>query len=156
MRLMDLRIASRLGIAFGLLTLLMVAAVLMSMRGMAQVEAQLEEITTVNNVEASLANEMLQQALLTATGARDVVLFTEEKDMANAIERVKAARPCGPSHQGQMLTRVSPMVSAAPSVGTPASRAPDSHRAHCSPSASGPVRSWLPELTATRPPECNR
>jgi ABC-type sulfate/molybdate transport systems ATPase subunit len=65
-----------------------------------------------------------------------------------------AARPAGLSHQGQMVTRVSSISSDSPSVGTPARRASASHSAHCSPSPSGPVRSWLPELTATRPAAC--
>ena len=44
-----------------------------------------------------------------------------------------ASRPSGPSHHGQMVTRVSPTTSESPSVGTPAARASASHSADCSP-----------------------
>jgi len=49
-----------------------------------------------------------------------------------------------------MVMSVSPNSIESPSVGTPAARACASHRAQFSPCPSGPVRSWLPEETATR------
>ena len=64
--------------------------------------------------------------------------------------------PIGPSHHGHTVINVPPISSESPSVDAPVLRASSSHNAARSPFASSPVRSWLPELTTTRPADCSR
>lgn len=90
--LRNLSIRLRLSLGFGLLTLLLVASAWVGWRGITQVKANLTEVTAFNNVQAALASEMLGATLRLGIHARDVVIFTDDKAMNAAIEKVEAAR----------------------------------------------------------------
>ena len=91
MHLSNLRIRTRLGVAFGLITLLLIGAIGMGLRGMSEVSAELAQIN-LNNQQASLAKEMLRQSLLVSIATSQVILYTDGKSMAGANDELKKAR----------------------------------------------------------------
>ena len=90
--LRDLPIRLRLGLGFGLVTLLLFASAWVGGRGIEQIKDHLTEVTDVNNVQAALAVDMLDATLRLGIHARDVVIYTDEKAMNDAIAAVQAAR----------------------------------------------------------------
>jgi len=90
--LRNLSIAVRLGLGFGLLTLLLLAAAWVGGRGIEQVQARLVEIADVNNTQSRLANTMLDATLRLGLHSRDVVIFTDSASMDEAVAQVMEAR----------------------------------------------------------------
>ena len=91
MHLSNIRIRTRLGVAFGLMTLLLMGAIGMGLRGMSEMSAHVAQIN-LNNQQASLAKEMLRQSLLVSIATSQVILYADEKSMAGANEELKMAR----------------------------------------------------------------
>ena len=85
-------IGFRLGWVFGIVLLMLVGVASLGLRGMAQVQEQLETITKVNNTEARLAYRLLFNTQQFDTYLRDMALLTSEREVNATYEKLKQSR----------------------------------------------------------------
>ncbi|MEM5461959.1 methyl-accepting chemotaxis protein [Paraburkholderia phytofirmans] len=81
-----MRVASRLGIGFTLVSLLLVLVKLFVLNRMSQLEASMVDITDVNSVEAALANRLDQCSSNRALALRNLILLQPDQHDQIAIE----------------------------------------------------------------------
>lgn len=85
----NLNIPTRLTLGFGLVISLLIVVASLGTFGMSRINAALRDITDVNNVEAQLANRMKSTLEQRSIAIRNVVLLTEDKDMARQVEVIR-------------------------------------------------------------------
>jgi methyl-accepting chemotaxis protein len=78
--LSNARLGTRLAISFGLVLLLLVSIAATGIWQLTQLEARLNDIANVNNVETANATAMRVAVNQVATGVRDLVLVTDEAE----------------------------------------------------------------------------
>jgi methyl-accepting chemotaxis protein len=85
-----MRVASRLGIGFGLMAILLVAATVLGLNRMAFIKGQADNITKVNNVESRLVAAMDLTVTERALGMRNLMLLesTNTKEVQMEVDRV--------------------------------------------------------------------
>jgi methyl-accepting chemotaxis protein len=88
----NLKIGARLGLGFGFVLLLLAIVAGLGVTRMAAINGALEEITQVNNPETRLAVTMRIQLNRVGSAVRDLVLLTDEAEMAKVKTSLDAAR----------------------------------------------------------------
>ena len=88
----NLKLGTRLGLAFGLVLLLLLGTAALGMSRMAQVESRLEEIVKVNNEETRLAVAMRIAVNQVSMATRDLVLQTDAAEIQKVHEGLLASR----------------------------------------------------------------
>ena len=88
----NMKISLRLGLAFGLVLLLLVVIAGMGISRMGQVEDRLEEIVNVNNQKEKLAVAMRIAVNQVASAAREIVLLNEVADMQVVNDELQKSR----------------------------------------------------------------
>jgi methyl-accepting chemotaxis protein len=84
-----MKVATRLGVGFGAVLVLLVLVALLGLNSMAGIQSRLDAIVRENTVEAGLASEMLRLTQDKAIAVRNIVMLTEMADMQPEDERVK-------------------------------------------------------------------
>ena len=87
-----MKLSTRLALGFALLLVLLAAMAALGIHRMAQIQARLDEIVKVNNVQSKLAVAMRVAVNRVAISTRNLILLTEEADMRAEAEKMKLAR----------------------------------------------------------------
>ena len=90
MKFSSMKVGHRLAAAFGLVMLLLVALGATGVYRIAQIEKRLEEIVSVNNVQATLAINMRLSLYDRMVALRNLVILTDESDVGPEVERLLA------------------------------------------------------------------
>src|SRR5665647_3836692 len=88
----NLKIGTRLGLAFGTVLLLLAGIAYISWSSLAATKAQVDKITNENNVRIALANKMQGNINLVARSVRNYILYTDKAERQKEVERIAAAR----------------------------------------------------------------
>jgi len=90
MSLNDLRVATRLGVGYGVMSLMLLVVTVLGLNRMAYIKSQADEITKVNNVEAHLAAAMDLTVTERALALRNLFLLESEnkKEVQMEVDRV--------------------------------------------------------------------
>ena len=86
MNFAKMKVSTRLGIGFALVSVMLALVTLLGLNRMAQMETQIEEITKVNNVESKLASSMYQTITERALGLRNLILLADTNKQESDIE----------------------------------------------------------------------
>jgi methyl-accepting chemotaxis protein len=89
MNIKNLKIGTRLGGAFAIMLLLLVAVAALAFSRMALMQVSMAEIAKVNDVEARLATAMRVSVLTKSLVLRNIALMTEAADMNPEVARLK-------------------------------------------------------------------
>jgi methyl-accepting chemotaxis protein len=92
MNINQLRVASRLGIGFGLMAILLVVVSVLGLNRMAFIKSQADNITKINNVEGRLASIMDLTVTERALALRNLVLLesSNTKEVQMEVDRIAA------------------------------------------------------------------
>ncbi len=85
----NMKIGVRLGLGFGLVLVLMLVLAILGLSRMAAIEGHLEEIVGDNMVKIDLASDLREGVQTVAVAVRNVVLLTDEADMAAEAKRIE-------------------------------------------------------------------
>ena len=92
MKLENMRIGARLGAGFGIVLLLLAAAIGLGLRNMDTIEEALLDVTQKHNVKLAAAESMSKAQMSAILATANVVLLTDEGEMAAEDRKVLAAR----------------------------------------------------------------
>lgn len=92
MNLGNLKVRTRLAIAFGLVVLVTIAMGLFSLNRLGAIEANLEEIVLSNNVRMQLNQDMSESVHVVARVMRTIILLDERADHEREYEKITKAR----------------------------------------------------------------
>jgi methyl-accepting chemotaxis protein len=82
-----MRISVKLGLAFSSLVLFLVITVAVALNGLSTVNSSLLNITQVNNVEAKMANELLESVQEIRVAYRTVIIVTSQTEINAAMAK---------------------------------------------------------------------
>ena len=88
MSLRNLTVAQRLGMGFGLVSVLLVVIIALGLTSMRQIEERMREITKVNDVETRLAQAMDLTVTERALALRNLILLKEDKEIQIEVKRI--------------------------------------------------------------------
>src|SRR5882762_1157074 len=86
----DMKVGTRLAMAFGAVLLLLIGVVLTGVSRMSLVNDHLHSITTENNVEAREANDIRASAFRIGLTVRDLIITTDEATLKGQREQLEA------------------------------------------------------------------
>jgi len=86
----DMKVGTRLAMAFGAVLLLLIGVVLTGVSRMSLVNDHLHSITTENNVEAREANDIRANAFRIGLTVRDLIITTDEATLKGQREQLEA------------------------------------------------------------------
>jgi methyl-accepting chemotaxis protein len=89
MKFADMKVGSRLGAAFAVVLVMLVAVTALGIIHMAQIQSRLEEITKVNNAKIKLATEMSATVYDRAVALRNLLLLTDPAQLEPEAESIK-------------------------------------------------------------------
>ena len=90
MKFMNLTIAKRLGLGFGLVALFLLLVITLGLTSMRQIQDRMDETTKVNNVETSLAQTMDLTVTERALALLNLILLKEDKEIQIEVTRIAA------------------------------------------------------------------
>ena len=90
MKLSNIKVATRLGVGFGLVATLLTIVTVLSVERMARIEDQMNEVINVNNVETKLVAGMDLTITERALALRNLILLTDEKEIGIEVKRIAA------------------------------------------------------------------
>src|SRR5471032_2148835 len=110
MNIASMKVATRLGVGFGLVAALLALVAGLGVNRMAQMQDRVNEITQVNSVEARLAATMDLTVTERALALRNLILLTEPKEMQGEVDRIAAQQKKYADAQDQLgaMFRTSP------------------------------------------------
>ncbi|PKB20684.1 methyl-accepting chemotaxis protein [Janthinobacterium sp. 64] len=88
MRFLNLTIAKRLGLGFGLVALFLLLVIALGLTSMRQIQDRMDEATKVNNVETRLAQTMDLTVTERALALRNLILLKENKEIQIEVARI--------------------------------------------------------------------
>ncbi|MGV7207265.1 methyl-accepting chemotaxis protein [Oxalobacteraceae bacterium A2-2] len=88
MKLSNLSVAKRLGIGFGLVSLLLLVVIALGLSSMRQIQGRMVEITKVNGVETRLAQTMDLTVTERALALRNLILLKDAKEIQIETKRI--------------------------------------------------------------------
>ncbi|MDN2696693.1 methyl-accepting chemotaxis protein [Janthinobacterium sp. SUN073] len=88
MRFLNLTIAKRLGLGFGLVALFLLLVIALGLTSMRQIQDRMDEATKVNNVETRLAQTMDLTVTERALALRNLILLKEDKEIQIEVARI--------------------------------------------------------------------
>jgi methyl-accepting chemotaxis protein len=112
MKVINLKIGTRLAISFGLIVLLLVVLAVFALQRLSTVQDHVRDITEGNNVQSALANDMLNSVNRSAIAMRDLLLATDRSQLGPKAELIKAERV----HYGELRDRLVAIFAADPNV----------------------------------------
>lgn len=90
MKLENMKVATRLGVGFALVSALLLTVTALGINRMAQLQERVDEITRVNNVESKLASAMYLTITERALALRNLILLSDEAEIQIEVNRIKA------------------------------------------------------------------
>lgn len=90
MKIGNLKIGTRLGAAFGLVLLMLVAVAVLGMTRMSAIQTSMGVITKANNVEADMATAMGSSVADRMIALRNIVLLEDVGGMSKEVDRIRA------------------------------------------------------------------
>jgi methyl-accepting chemotaxis protein len=90
--LKNMKIGMRLGLGFGLLTVLMVVLILIGVRGMSSINDDMERIVTVNAVRIDYVNDMSRDIMNIGLNVRNIILTDSKEKMQEYNQRIAKSR----------------------------------------------------------------
>ena len=90
MKFMNLTIAKRLSLGFGLVAMFLLLLITLGLTSMRQIQDRMDETTKVNNVETSLAQTMDLTVTERALAMRNLILLKEDKEIQIEVTRIAA------------------------------------------------------------------
>ena len=97
-----LKIATRLGLGFGLIALLLILVIALGLNSMQQIQNRMNEATKVNNVETRLAQTMDLSVTERALAVRNLILLKNEKEIQLEVERISEQEKRYEAAQGNL------------------------------------------------------
>ncbi|MES2115929.1 MAG: methyl-accepting chemotaxis protein [Pseudomonadota bacterium] len=88
MNLRNMGVAKRLGLGFGVVSLLLMAIIGLALSSMSQIQQRLDDITKVNDVETRLASAMDLTVTERALALRNLILLKEAKEVQVEVDRI--------------------------------------------------------------------
>src|SRR5450830_136726 len=88
MRFLNLTIAKRFGLGFGLVSLFLLLVITLGLTSMRQIQDRMDEATKVNDVETRLAQTMDLTVTERALALRNLILLKEEKEIQIEVARI--------------------------------------------------------------------
>ncbi len=88
MKLRNMGVAKRLGLGFGVVSLLLMAIIGLALSSMSQIQQRLDDITKVNDVETRLASAMDLTVTERALALRNLILLKEAKEIQIEVDRI--------------------------------------------------------------------
>ena len=88
MKFLNLTIAKRLCLGFGLVSLFLLLVIALGLTSMRQIQDRMDEATKVNNVETRLAQTMDLTVTERALALRNLILLKEEKEIQIEVARI--------------------------------------------------------------------
>ncbi|ATD61720.1 MAG: methyl-accepting chemotaxis protein [Janthinobacterium svalbardensis] len=88
MQFLNLTIAKRLGLGFGLVALFLLLVIALGLTSMRQIQDRMDEATKVNNVETRLAQTMDLTVTERALALRNLILLKENKEIQIEVARI--------------------------------------------------------------------
>jgi methyl-accepting chemotaxis protein len=107
MKMRNMGVATRLGLGFGVVSLLLMAIIALALSSMSQIQQRLDDITKVNDVETRLAATMDLTVTERALALRNLILLKEAKEIQIEVDRLSAqAKKYAAAQEklGQMFT----------------------------------------------------
>ena len=98
-----LKIATRLGLGFGLIALLLILVIALGLNSMQQIQNRMNEAIKVNNVETRLAQTMDLSVTERALAVRNLILLKNEKEIQLEVERISEQEKRYPLHIVDMM-----------------------------------------------------
>ncbi|TDY35384.1 methyl-accepting chemotaxis protein [Janthinobacterium sp. 75] len=89
MRSLNLTIAKRLGLGFGLVALFLLLVIALGLTSMRQIQDRMDEATKVNDVETRLAQTMDLTVTERALALRNLILLKEDKEIQIEVARIE-------------------------------------------------------------------
>ena len=90
MNMRNMGVATRLGLGFGVVSLLLMAIIALALSSMSQIQQRLDDITKVNDVETKLAAAMDLTVTERALALRNLILLKEAKEIQIEVDRLAA------------------------------------------------------------------
>lgn len=90
MNIGNLKIGHRLGFAFGVVMLMLVAVATLGLSRMSAIQDSMESVTKANNVEANMATTMRASVADRMIALRNIVLLEDVAGMSKEVDRVRA------------------------------------------------------------------
>jgi methyl-accepting chemotaxis protein len=87
----DMKVSTRLAMAFGVVTVLLVAILLLGISRIGLINEALRTITEENNAEINYATGMRGSSYKVSVAVRNIILFTDESQMKSEYERLQKA-----------------------------------------------------------------
>ncbi|MYN43324.1 methyl-accepting chemotaxis protein, partial [Duganella sp. FT109W] len=88
MKLQNMKVASRLGLGFGLVAVFLVVVIALGLVSMRQIQDRMDEITKINGVETKLAQTMDLTVTERALAMRNLLLLKEDKEIQIEVKRI--------------------------------------------------------------------
>ncbi|MBA5604542.1 MCP four helix bundle domain-containing protein [Duganella sp. FT3S] len=107
MKMRNMGVATRLGLGFGVVSLLLLVIIGLALASMGQIQQRLDDITKVNDVETKLAAAMDLTVTERALALRNLILLKEAKEIQIEVDRLAAQAKKYAAAQdklGQMFT----------------------------------------------------
>src|SRR3569832_1922590 len=92
MNIRNFKIGTRLGLAFGIVLVLLIVTSVVGALKMAEIQRRLRNVVEVNNIEARQAVKMRAAVYESSIAARNVVLLTDMEQMKPQAARIKPLR----------------------------------------------------------------
>src|ERR1700761_789016 len=89
----EMRVATRLALAFIAVTILLIAGFLLGISRMAQIDEKLTEITDTNDVEIKFGNDISTEASEIGIYLRNIVLLTDDAGMKVQTDKLHETIP---------------------------------------------------------------
>ncbi|HJV01957.1 MAG TPA: methyl-accepting chemotaxis protein [Burkholderiaceae bacterium] len=90
MKMRNMGVATRLGLGFGVVSLLLMAIIGLALTSMSQIQQRLDDITKVNDVETKLAATMDLTVTERALALRNLILLKEAREIQIEVDRIAA------------------------------------------------------------------
>ena len=84
----NMTIAKRLGLGFGLVSLLLTVVIALGLVSLRQIQARMDEMIKINGVETKMAQAMDLTVTERALALRNLILLKEEKEIQVEIKRI--------------------------------------------------------------------
>lgn len=88
MNISNMKVATRLGFGFTLVSVLLAVMTILGLARMSQIQDRLRDIAEVNNVQSKLASNMYLSITERALALRNLILLTEESEAQIEIKRI--------------------------------------------------------------------
>ncbi len=92
MNFSEMKVSSRLALAFGVVLLLVVLTSLFALNRLAAIESNLEDVVLDNNVKIKLNAEMAESVHVVSRVMRSVILLTDKVEQEKELEKLKKSR----------------------------------------------------------------